>query len=175
MKHSSRSFGIKDGEKIFFRIFVSLWQRYLQRKKWLIIGLLIFHTIGITQRDTTEAQVEKLPSKAVLYSLIPGGGQVYNGKYLKAFLIMSAGVYSAYNFILNRNLYLDTVTNPNPINRSRYRERRNKFAWWVGFVYIYGLIDAMVDSHLAAFEDDSFDELPIETDEDQNKSELLRR
>ncbi|MCH8012978.1 MAG: hypothetical protein IIA61_13710 [Candidatus Marinimicrobia bacterium] len=172
MKHSSRSFGTKDGEKIFFLVFVSLWQRYLQRKKWLLIGLLIFHTVGITQRDTTEAQVEKLPSKAVLYSLIPGGGQVYNGKYLKAILIMSAGVYSAYNFILNRNLYLNTDTT---VNRSRYRERRNKFAWWVGFVYIYGLIDAMVDSHLAAFENDDFDELPIVTDKDQNKSELLRR
>ena len=173
MKHSSCSFGIKDDEKIFFRAFVSMWQRYFQRKKWLLIGLLIVHTIGIAQRDTTEAQVEKSPSKAVLYSLIPGGGQVYNGKYLKAILIMSAGAYSTYNFILNRNLYLDTDLDS--VNRSRYRERRNKFAWWIGFVYIYGLIDAMVDSHLAAFENDDFDELPIETDKDQNKSEPLRR
>ena len=159
---------MSDDKKIFFRVIVSFCQRHFQRKKWLLIGLLIIHTVGIAQRDTTEAQVEKSPSKAVLYSLIPGGGQVYNGKYLKAILIMSAGAYSAYNFILNRNLYLDT-------DRSRYRERRNKFAWWIGFVYIYGLIDAMVDSHLAAFENDDFDELPIETDKDQNKSELLRR
>ncbi|MCH7732632.1 MAG: hypothetical protein IIB44_08980, partial [Candidatus Marinimicrobia bacterium] len=144
-----------------------------KRKKWLLIGLLIVHTVGIAQRDTTEAQVEKSPSKAVLYSLIPGGGQVYNGKYLKAILIMSAGAYSTYNFILNRNLYLDTDLDS--VNRSRYRERRNKFAWWIGFVYIYGLIDAMVDSHLAAFEDDNFDELPIENDKDENKSELLKR
>ena len=30
-------------------------------------------------------------------------------------------------------------------------EKRNKYAWWVGFIYVYGMIDALVDAHLSPF------------------------
>jgi hypothetical protein len=87
-----------------------------------------------------------LPKKAVFYSIIPGGGQIYNGKYLKAVLVLGAEIYSAYNFQVSRDNY-------NSTGLESYRQDRNKYAWWMGFAYIYGLLDALVDSHLSAFDE----------------------
>ena len=35
--------------------------------------------------------------------------------------------------------------------KARYLKLRNKYGWWVGFVYIYGLHDAIVEAHLYPF------------------------
>ena len=35
--------------------------------------------------------------------------------------------------------------------KARYLKLRNKYGWWVGFVYIYGLLDAIVEAHLYPF------------------------
>jgi hypothetical protein len=32
-------------------------------------------------------------------------------------------------------------------------EKRNKFAWWMGIIYVYAMIDAIVDAHLHSFDD----------------------
>jgi hypothetical protein len=37
------------------------------------------------------------------------------------------------------------------LSKHRYLEKRNKFAWWVVFIYVYGMIDAVVDAHLNSF------------------------
>ena len=37
------------------------------------------------------------------------------------------------------------------MSKHRYLEKRNKFAWWVVFIYVYGMIDAVVDAHLNSF------------------------
>jgi hypothetical protein len=34
-----------------------------------------------------------------------------------------------------------------------YLKQRNKYGWWIGFVYIYGLLDAIVEAHLHPFND----------------------
>ena len=36
--------------------------------------------------------------------------------------------------------------------KNRYLEKRNKYAWWVIFIYFYSMIDAMVDAHLSPFD-----------------------
>ncbi|MFQ6608706.1 MAG: DUF5683 domain-containing protein [Fidelibacterota bacterium] len=110
---------------------------------YLVLILFLFPIQSLAEPDTT--LVNRSPAKAVLYSFIPGGGQIYNSNYLKAVLIMGAEVYSAYNFQQNRIKY-------NSTGKESYREDRNKYAWWMGFAYIYGLLDALVDSHLAAFD-----------------------
>ena len=28
---------------------------------------------------------------------------------------------------------------------------RNKYAWWMFFIYVYGMLDAVVDAHLNTF------------------------
>ena len=37
------------------------------------------------------------------------------------------------------------------LEKARYLKLRNKYGWWVGFVYIYGLLDAIVEAHLHPF------------------------
>ena len=98
----------------------------------------------------------KSPKKAALSALVfPGGGQLYNGKKLKAGLIISMEVYSILNWYTNSVLYnnYDEQNNSKyPLPKYRYLEKRNKYVWWIGFVYIYGLIDAIVDAHLQPFD-----------------------
>lgn len=115
--------------------------------------------------------MEKSPARAVLFSLFPGGGQLYNGKYAKAILILGVEAYMIYKFQKNRTIYkkwdLDTYALP----RHRYREKRNKYAWWAGFVYIYNLLDALVDSHLSTFDTGEFTEDISDEDQELQPSE----
>jgi len=108
-----------------------------------------------TQTDTTGRTPD--PQKALLLGLIPGGGQLYNGKWFKALLVVAAEGYLAYNFIRNRDFYnnYDEYDPPLPKNKNAYMQERNKYAWQVLFVYIFGLIDGYVDAHLSSFPDDA--------------------
>jgi len=120
-------------------------QRYQLLRTWSL-ALMIFLAPHQSSAQADSLAVERLPKKAVFYSIIPGGGQIYNGKYLKAVLVLGAEIYSAYNFQVSRDNY-------NSTGLESYRQDRNKYAWWMGFAYIYGLLDALVDSHLSAFDE----------------------
>ena len=120
----------------------------------IIIFTVICAIAPLQSQETTDSTtVEKSPKKAVLHSLIPGGGQLYNGKYGKAVILFAAEVFGIYKFIENRNIYNNYDENDYPLSQERYRQKRNKYAWWIGFVYIYSLLDALVDSHLSTFEE----------------------
>ena len=98
----------------------------------------------------------KSPKKASLSALaFPGGGQLYNGKNLKAGLILTGEVIAIVNWYNNSQLYSSYDPDNDakyPLPKHRYLEKRNKSVWWIGFIYIYGLIDAVVDAHLHPFE-----------------------
>lgn len=114
-------------------------------RTWFI-ALIIFLVPLQSSAQADSLTVERVPKKAVIYSIIPGGGQIYNRQYLKAALVLGAEIYSAYNFQVSRDNY-------NSTGLESYRQDRNKYAWWMGFAYIYGLLDALVDSHLSAFDE----------------------
>ena len=68
-------------------------------------------------------------------------------------LIFAAEVYVVYQFHSNRTIYKQWDPEKTyPLPRHRYRDKRNKYAWWAGFVYVYNLLDALVDSHLSTFD-----------------------
>ena len=98
----------------------------------------------------------KSPKKAASSALVfPGGGQLYNGKIIKAGLILAGEVIAIVNWHKNSQLYSSYDANNDaeyPLPKHRYLEKRNKSVWWIGFIYIYGLIDAIVDAHLNPFE-----------------------
>ena len=48
--------------------------------------------------------------------------------------------------------FTEYENNNYPLKRHRYLEKRNKFAWWIGIIYIYAMIDAVVDAHLHSFD-----------------------
>lgn len=111
-------------------------------KVLLIFIIIISFSFG-QEIDSTKI---KTPKKAALWSIIPGGGQIYNGKYLKAGIIITLESLAIWQSIENGKNY--NIENSN----DTYLINRNKFAWWVFFIHIYGMFDAVVDSHLEPFD-----------------------
>lgn len=125
---------------------------------WGIVLTIVLMSSLASGQAADSMRVEKSPSRAVLYSmLLPGAGQVYNGKYLKAVFVVAAQAYMAYQFSRNLEIYNEWEEELYDLPRHRYREKRNKFAWWTAFVYIYNILDALVDSHLSSFHVDEFE------------------
>ena len=112
--------------------------------------LLLVLTVGKSQ-DTTVITI-KSPKKAFALSLVPGLGQVYNGKWIKSALIIGLEVSSFMAWRLNLDRYNNYDSNNFPLRKYRYLEKRNKYAWWMGIIYVYSMIDAVVDSHLHSFD-----------------------
>ena len=104
----------------------------------------------------------KTPKKAALWSILPGGGQIYNGKYLKAGIIITLESLAVWQSIENGQNYKIDQSN------DAFLTDRNKYAWWAFFVHIYGMLDAVVDSHMKPFgpimENESSEENIIETE-----------
>ena len=76
---------------------------------------------------------------------MPGGGQIYNGKYLKAGIIITLESLAIWQSIENGHNYKGDNSN------DLYLINRNKYAWWAFFVHVYGMLDAIVDRHLEPF------------------------
>ena len=130
---------------------IVLFFRFLFIFSWFL-SLLLCQT-----QENDSLSFNKSPKKAALSALVfPGGGQLYNGKKLKAGLIISMELYSIINWYSSADLYKNYDEQNNlkyPLPKYRYLEKRNKYVWWIGFIYIYGLIDAVVDAHLHPFDD----------------------
>jgi hypothetical protein len=115
-------------------------------------GFIISFGYG-QEEDTLKIRT---PQKAAYYALLcPGGGQLYNKKYLKAGILFGAEIYAGIKFNKYRVNYRyynnDLAFSKHRLSKHRYLEKRNKFAWWVVFIYVYGMIDAVVDAHLNSF------------------------
>lgn len=110
-------------------------------KVLLIFIIIISFSFG-QEIDSTSI---KTPRKAALWSILPGGGQIYNEKYLKAGIIITLESLAIWQSIENGKNY--NIDNSNDM----YLINRNKFAWWAFFIHIYGMLDAVVDSHLEPF------------------------
>lgn len=117
----------------------------------LAVALVLLGS-AITAQAPDSTQVKaKDPRQAAYWSLIyPGTGQVYNGKWLKALLLGTLEGIAIYQWNENRKFYRHYSTDF-PLPRHRYLEKRNKYAWWMGFLYVYGLLDAVVDAHLSTY------------------------
>ena len=125
-----------------------------------VLCLVSSFLLGKTHPDTSNSI--KSPKNAALSSIIPGGGQLYNGKKFKAGMILAGEVLAIVNWYNNSQLYSSYNSDNDvdyPLPKYRYLEKRNKYVWWIGFIYIYGLIDAIVDAHLHPFEDVMAEEL----------------
>jgi len=136
-----------------------------------VICLVSSFLLGETHPDTSDSI--KSPKNAALSSIIPGGGQLYNGKKFKAGMILTGEVLAIVNWYNNSQLYSSYNADNDvdyPLPKYRYLEKRNKYVWWIGFIYIYGLIDAIVDAHLHPFEDVMAEEL----DNNQNSVEIKK-
>ena len=105
--------------------------------KYLIV-ILILISISISQGngyiDSSKVRNPKLSWKL---SVIPGLGQLYNGKYMKAIGFV-VGEYIA-------------VSNFNEYKESNHIGLRNTYAWWIFGLYVWNILDAYVDAQLSTF------------------------
>ena len=100
--------------------------------------------------DSVQIKKAKSPTGAMLRSLLsPGGGQLYNGKWLKAGLLFVTET----GLIVNA-LYWDHQTKKvaNAWDRDFCRNNRNLSIWWLAGVVLLSMGDAYVDAHLANFD-----------------------
>ena len=116
---------------------------------FLFFFLNVILTAQVTRTDST---LIKNPKIAFYLSAVPGGGQLYNGKILKGSLVFALESFVMYSWLENAKIYRDYDSINKPLSKNRYLEKRNKYAWWVIFIYFYSMIDAMVDAHLSPFD-----------------------
>ena len=117
--------------------------------------LLLFFFLNaalLAQVAKTDSTLIKNPKTAFYLSAFPGVGQLYNGKLLKGSLVLALESFAIYSWLENASIYRDYDTVDKPLPKNRYLEKRNKYAWWVIFIYFYSMIDAMVDAHLSPFD-----------------------
>ena len=107
---------------------------------------------------------------AFYWSLVPGLGQAYNGKWVKSISIVGLEYAACVAWIENKNFYnnYEKDSNPDKLPKHRYLQKRNKYAWWIGFIYVYGMIDAVVDAHLH-----NFDHLMASPLKSEKKGEII--
>ena len=120
--------------------------------KCLFFSLLLSYSLS-AQINEIDSTLIKNPRQAFLYSLVPGGGQFYNKKYVKGSLVMGLETLAFYSWLENSKIYKNYESEEYSLRQNRYLEKRNKYAWWVIFLYFYSMIDAMVDAHLSPFDD----------------------
>ena len=118
---------------------------------------------------TVDLKSKKDPKKAFYYSLFPAGGQVYNKKFKKALVIISIEILAYRAWQNNIHIYNNYENNQYPLRKHRYLEKRNKYAWWLAIIYIYGMIDSIVDANLSEFNQLMDEKISNPTNEDNNE------
>jgi len=109
--------------------------------------------------------VKKNPNKAVLYSIIPGGGQIYNKAYIKAGAIIGIQTYLIATAIHNDAKVQDYRDKINSTGdeillaeyrdkQKEYREKRTRDFWWMGLTLAFSTLDAYIDAHLSNFKEE---------------------
>ena len=107
---------------------------------------------GFVLGQNNESYKTKKPKVAFYYSLIPGLGQIYNGKWIKSAMFIGLEIVSIDAWSKNKTIYNKFENGEYPLRKNRYLEKRNKYAWWIGIIYVYAMIDAVVDAHLHTFD-----------------------
>ena len=113
----------------------------------------------------SDSTIIKNPKKAFFASIIPGGGQIYNGRIIKGCTVMGLEIMAIQSWLDNSKIYSNYDSGDYLLRKNRYLEKRNKYAWWVIFLYFYSMIDAMVDAHLSPF--NQIMDASIELEEEQ--------
>ena len=119
-------------------------------RKSSFFSIVIFSLI-LGQDQDVDSLSQKSPKIAALRSfMFPGGGQFYNDQPIKGSILSSAGIASTYLYLDFSNKYRSS-DNLDSSTKKDYLYKRNRYGWWVIIVYIYGLLDAVVEAHLHPF------------------------
>jgi hypothetical protein len=119
----------------------------------------------LTVLEQKKLSAKKDPMGALLRSLaVPGWGQFYNDRYIKAGVVFVAESYfiykAAYWWNETEQQYdliqsLPQGQQPAAFNQYlEHRNRRNDFLWLTALAVFVSMFDAYVDAHLSGFEVD---------------------
>ena len=110
--------------------------------------------------DTTKHRSS--PFKVMMRSaVLPGWGQVYNGKLLKAGVVVAGEgflVYKAFSELSKENDAVDRISNSSPgtpeydqavEDRESHMNQKINYIWWAVAVHLLQMADAYVDANLA--------------------------
>jgi len=112
---------------------------------FLVLSLSLLN--GQTPYESTvDSSNVKSPGKALLFSVIPGGGQLYNRHPLKAIFFAGVFAYYGYGYTMAQNDYQADIG-----SESLHRKRNDKI-WMMSLVWTLNIIDAYVDAQLWDFE-----------------------
>ncbi len=103
---------------------------------------------------------------AVLFSAVPGGGQIYNGSYWKVPIVwgmqaffVSQWIANNKNYKLYQSKYSSSITPTNTAGdltlkdiRNTYLDQRDSYAWYIAGTYLLSMLDAYVDAELSGFD-----------------------
>jgi hypothetical protein len=107
------------------------------KKRLFWLGLGICLATGPVTGGPGKYRTQRSPALAVTLSLVPGGGQAYNRKFLKAGVLFCGAI----------GLGVARQLTEEP-------ELRDTVSWWLVGLYFYNLVDAYVDAHLAGFDEE---------------------
>ena len=106
--------------------------------------------------DTTATKPlskRKSPTGALLRSLVvPGWGQMYNGKYLKAVVYAGAQLSFLYGAHVQNDRYHHYRDLGNEDFANFYENDRNRLLWWLFGITLLSMGDAYVDASLSQFD-----------------------
>jgi len=126
------------------------------RKGILVMLLIIVNGFLIAQ------PVKKNPTKAIVYSLFPGGGQIYNESYIKAGAVIGIQSFLIASAVHNNSKVQDwkdkinAETDPFLLesyknSQKNYREKHTRDFWLMGFTLAFSTLDAYIDANLSNF------------------------
>ena len=151
---------------------------------WLYIGVLPFvfgqeKTPAAFPTDSVVPPVSaRTPSRAILWSFIPGGGQIYNNQAWKLPIVLGTGLTMVYYVLSQSRLYdvsrkallsaspEEKAANESILGTLRvstleraaevFRRNRDALILWTAFFYVIQGVEAYVSAHLKDF-DKAFD------------------
>ena len=92
--------------------------------KCLFFSLLLSYNLS-AQINEVDSTLIKNPRQAFLFSLVPGGGQFYNQKYIKGSLVMGLETLALYSWLENSKIYKNYDSEEYSFRQDRYLEKQN--------------------------------------------------
>ena len=137
---------------------------YILKNSFIL--LLLFTSFIFSQYNDVDTLQSKSPQTAAIRSFVfPGGGQYYNGQPIKGAVLSTFGVASTVLYMDFSEKYKNSE-GVSQSDKKNFLHQRNRYGWWIIIVYIYGLLDAVVEAHLHPFNEVMSEDLEKPDQED---------
>lgn len=124
------------------------------------LALILLAGVAHTAERDPAAVPKRSPALAVALSgVLPGGGQIYTGNYIKAAAFAGALGYIGYQY---HKEDLAAKASPNLYQWWDHDWERRRYKWWFIGVWLVSMADAYVDAHLYKFDDQAEPELSLQ-------------